>query len=144
MISAFHIPTTCRHPEWRGAILRHSSARARISVPYFTRPRGFLLSAVFPSARDRMTFPELLAEGLEPHKVGEIFLYGAQEPDVWVDISASLETKLAALKAHTSQMGDWDPTEMIQTWSRDTAARHPDKPDGFGEYAESFKYFKLE
>ncbi|MBA2276298.1 MAG: PIG-L family deacetylase [Chloroflexia bacterium] len=102
------------------------------------------LAAVFPSARDRMTFPELLAEGLEPHKVAEVFLFGAQNPDVWVDISASLETKLAALKAHTSQMGDWDPTEMIHTWSRETAERHPDKPADFGEFAESFKYFKLD
>ena len=102
------------------------------------------LAAVFPSARDRMTFPELLAEGLEPHKVTEIFLYGAQNPDVWVDITATVETKIAALKAHASQLGDWDPTEMIQTWSRDTATRHPDKPADFGEYAESFKYFKLD
>ena len=27
------------------------------------------LAAVFPTARDRLTFPELLEEGLEPHKV---------------------------------------------------------------------------
>lgn len=102
------------------------------------------LAAVFPSARDRMTFPELLAEGLDPHKVAEVFLYGAQTPDVWVDTTATVETKIAALRAHASQLGDWDPTEMIQTWSRDTASRHPDKPEGFGDFAESFKYFKLE
>ena len=40
------------------------------------------LAAVFPAARDRMNFPELLAEGLEPHKVREIYLAGAQTPDV--------------------------------------------------------------
>ncbi len=102
------------------------------------------LAAVFPSARDRMTFPELLHEGLEPHKVAEIYLFGGLTPDIWVDITGSIDTKIAALKAHESQVRDWDPSDMIRTWARETAERHPDKPDGFGEYAESFKYFKLD
>jgi LmbE family N-acetylglucosaminyl deacetylase len=100
------------------------------------------LDAVYPTARDWMTFPELLAEGLEPHKVAEVYLAGAKEPDCWIDISAQMETKLAALRAHASQLGDWDPEEMIRTWARETAERNPNPHHG--EFAESYKYFKLD
>jgi len=102
------------------------------------------LAAVFPSARDRMTFPELLAEGLEPHKVNEVYLFATSSPDVWVDITDTMEVKLRALNAHASQVRDWDPREMILEWARGTAAANPHKDDSTGEFAESFKYFKLE
>lgn len=98
------------------------------------------LDAVYPAARDRMTFPELIAEGLEPHKVQEVYLAGAKDPDVAIDIGAYLDTKLAALRAHVSQLGDWDPEEMIRRWARETAERFEDS----GEFVESYKYFKLD
>jgi LmbE family N-acetylglucosaminyl deacetylase len=98
------------------------------------------LDAVYPAARDRMTFPELLAEGLEPHKVAEVYLAGAAEPDVAIDITPFMELKLAALRAHASQVGHWDPEEMVRQWAREDAERFP----GTGEYVESYKYFKLD
>ena len=45
------------------------------------------LDAVFPSAETRLIFPELLAEGLEPHKVGAVFIHGSDTPDTFIDIS---------------------------------------------------------
>jgi len=101
------------------------------------------LAAVFPSARDHKTFPELLEEGLEPHITPEIYIYGAREPDMWVDISSSIDCKIAALKEHKSQVGDGDPTERMYAWARETAKSHPDRPDDFGEFAECFKYMNL-
>ena len=98
------------------------------------------LDAIYPAARDRMTFPELLAEGLEPHKVREVYLAGAKDPDVWVDISATLEAKLESLRRHASQMGDWDPEEMVRQWAKEEAEQHP----GNGEAVEGFKYIKLD
>ena len=98
------------------------------------------LDAVYPAARDRMTFPELLAEGLEPHKVREVYLAGARDPDVAIDVSAYMETKLAALRAHVSQIVGWDPEPMLRDWARETAGRF----ENAGEYVESFKYFKLD
>jgi LmbE family N-acetylglucosaminyl deacetylase len=98
------------------------------------------LDAVYPAARDRMTFPELLAEGLEPHKVREVYLAGAHTADVAIDITAQMETKLAALRCHKSQMGEWDPEEMLKQWAKEDAERFP----GTGEYVETFKYFKLD
>ena len=98
------------------------------------------LDAVYPAARDRMTFPELLAEGLEPHKVREVYVTGTQEANIWVDITDHYETKVASLRAHASQMGDWDPSPMVREWSARTAQEHP----GHGELAEGYRYLKLD
>ena len=105
------------------------------------------LAAIFPSARDRLTFPELLAEDLEPHNVTEVYICASQEKcDHFVDVSAHLETKFEALGAHTSQMGDWDFRPMLTRWARDTAAdaRRRSIPGADDwEFAESFKLIRL-
>jgi len=106
------------------------------------------IDAMFPSARDRLTFPELLGEGLEPHKVREVYI-GSSLPkcDAFIDIGAHLETKFNALAAHKSQMGDWDFRPMLTGCARDTAAfaRYKAFPGAEAmEYAEAFKYLKLD
>src|SRR5882672_271351 len=61
--------------------------------------------AVYPFARDHLHFPEhITQEGLAPHKVRELWYWGADEPDVIVDISDSIERQIAALVRHESQM----------------------------------------
>ncbi|MDY6907079.1 MAG: PIG-L deacetylase family protein [Chloroflexota bacterium] len=65
------------------------------------------LDAVFPYARDHLSYPEHLAEGLEPHKVREVYLWASEEPNTHIDISETFETKLAALGCHTSQVGHY-------------------------------------
>lgn len=64
------------------------------------------LDAVFPLARDHLTFPELLAEGLEPHNTPTLLLINFDQSNFFVDITDSLEKKMKALAAHTSQMDD--------------------------------------
>jgi LmbE family N-acetylglucosaminyl deacetylase len=81
------------------------------------------LDAVFPSAETRLIFPELLDEGLEPHHVGAVFIHGAGRADTFIDIADVLDVKVAALKAHESQMGEWDPTGMITGWAREQGRR---------------------
>ena len=76
------------------------------------------LDAVFPSSETRFIFPELLDEGLAPHKVTRVFLHGASKPDTFVDIADFLDVKLAALREHRSQLGTWDPTPMLTEWAR--------------------------
>ena len=79
------------------------------------------LSAVFPTARDRMTFPELLEEGLEPHKVREVWVAGGGDnSDNYVDVEPYLDTAINALKCHKSQVdqeqaGDWFRQGRIST-----------------------------
>lgn len=64
------------------------------------------LDAVFPLARDRLNFPEHEAEGLEPFNVLDLFLSFTNEPNLTVDITATVHLKIRALKEHASQIGD--------------------------------------
>lgn len=65
------------------------------------------LDAVYPSARDRFTFVELWHdEGLEPHKVTQVYLSGTLDPNAKVDITNVFEKKLAAIYEHKSQVKD--------------------------------------
>jgi LmbE family N-acetylglucosaminyl deacetylase len=93
--------------------------------------------ATFPSAGSRPIFTDLLDEGFEPHNVKKLYLHGAKKPDVWVDTSKTLDLKVAALKKHASQLGDWDPSKMIQEWAAETG-----KEKGL-KAAEAFKVMTL-
>jgi LmbE family N-acetylglucosaminyl deacetylase len=95
------------------------------------------LDAVYPSAGTRLIFPELLAEGLTPHRVETVFIHGASRPDTFIDISEQLEIKLAALRKHRTQIGEWDPTEMIRQWAAEQG-----KPRGLAA-AEMFRRMVL-
>lgn len=96
------------------------------------------LDAIYPSARDRLYFPELLDEGLEPHKVKEVYLTGSTQPDTWIDIEKTLGLKIAAIKEHKSQVGD---PEWIEQWMTQWAQRNA---EGHGlTYAEAFKRLVL-
>lgn len=59
------------------------------------------IDAVAPAASNPHYFPE---RG-PAHKVGELYLAGTLEPDVWVDVSATIEAKAEAIACHASQLG---------------------------------------
>lgn len=63
------------------------------------------LDAIFPYARDILSYPDLLKEGLQPHKVREILLWGSEEPNYFSDITNTFDIKIAALRCHESQVG---------------------------------------
>jgi LmbE family N-acetylglucosaminyl deacetylase len=94
--------------------------------------------AVFPSAGSRLVFADLLAEGFEPHNVKRLYLHGPEKPDTWVDISSSIDQKVAALKKHVSQLGDWDPEKMIREWAAEEG-KEKDLP-----FAEAYKVMILQ
>ncbi len=65
------------------------------------------VDAIYPTARDPLQFPDQIQkEGLEPHKVKEIFLWGTDQPNVLVDITETIEDKVEALKLHVTQVGE--------------------------------------
>jgi LmbE family N-acetylglucosaminyl deacetylase len=95
--------------------------------------------AVFPSAGTRLIFPELLAEGWEPHSVKRLYLHGSEKPDTWIDISQTIEIKIRALHCHRSQIGDdSDVDRRMREWACEDG-----KPRGL-EYAEAFRVMVLE
>ncbi|MEE8045659.1 MAG: PIG-L family deacetylase [Dehalococcoidia bacterium] len=98
------------------------------------------LSAVFPSARDHLTFPELLEEGLEPHKVREVWVMTFGEgADFWNPLTEQdVDTSIAALKEHASQVSK--PDEAAK-WMKKRRAELGQKIGT--DYAESFRKFTL-
>jgi LmbE family N-acetylglucosaminyl deacetylase len=97
------------------------------------------LDAIAPAAAMRLNFPDLLAEGLAPHRVREVYAASAANPDTWIDVSATFELKLETLLLHRSQFpGDWDPAELIRPWAAEAGAKM-----GVA-YAEAFKRIILE
>ena len=63
------------------------------------------IDAAFTYAWSYQHFPEQITEeGLEPHRVEQAFLWGGEDPDVFVDISDYLDVKVDSLGAHASQM----------------------------------------
>ncbi len=97
------------------------------------------LDAVFPYARDHLSFPEHLEEGLEPHKVEEVWLFRADDPDIHVDVTDYFETRQNALHSHLSQVGP--RTEESDERSRKRLAEIGEK-HGVG-LAEQFKRIQV-
>jgi LmbE family N-acetylglucosaminyl deacetylase len=124
----------CQNPtvRWSGNYVNHPDHR---------NTGDAVMDAVFPSARDVHMFPHLaLNEGLGAHIVEHLYL-GARGAlaDVKVDISKTIEQKVAALKAHASQIPD--PSAAFDERIKGLAAS-VGAESGFA-YAESFKYFYL-
>lgn len=85
------------------------------------RALGFaVIDAVYFRAPGHLFYPEQVAAGLQPHRVGELYLFMGDQVDDYIDISATFERKLAAIRAHASQ---WE--------------HHPDLEDFFRRRAES-------
>lgn len=96
------------------------------------------VDSVYPTARDPLYFPEHLEQGLEPHKVAELWLYGSESPDKFIDISSTLHKKVHALKAHESQVGT---AETLEERMRERAIERG-KDHGVA-MAEAFKTIKM-
>lgn len=93
------------------------------------------LDAIFPSARDPLTFAEQInQEGLQAHTVPEVWLFATEAPDIWIDIATTLPRKIKSRLAHTSQHAD--ARELERNWYR--RAAEVGEPFGLAA-AEAFK-----
>lgn len=101
------------------------------------------LYAVFPSSETRPIFPELLAEGYEPHKVGELYMNLSMESTHYNDITSTIDEKVDSLRAHVSQLGEGDDFENgAKKWIVQSN-RDGGKMVGV-EYAEYFRVMKFD
>jgi LmbE family N-acetylglucosaminyl deacetylase len=93
-----------------------------------------VLDAVYPIARNRPSFPELLDEGLEPYSTKEVYLWTASDTNFDVDITDVLDKKFEALACHESQIEDMEGMRdrLMAFW------RDPD-----GRYKERFRRLVL-
>jgi LmbE family N-acetylglucosaminyl deacetylase len=89
------------------------------------------------AARDPMYYPEQVAEGLAAHRAHNVYLFATDEPNYYADISGVMEKKIAALKAHASQIKGRDIEEFIRARDRATGA-------ALGlAYAEAYHYLPM-
>ena len=88
--------------------------------------------AVFPAARNRGFFPELIEEGFLPHAVKELWFSLCHDPNITLDVSPFWDIRIRALKEHESQIEDIVQMERrLRTFA--------DEVHGPGKYLESFR-----
>lgn len=94
------------------------------------------LDAVYPAARSSLYFPELSQEeGLQPYKVREVYIAGAQHPNITVDITDFFSQLVAALGEHRSQIKDITALEERMRKRMLDPESPPDDP----RYIEKFR-----
>ena len=96
------------------------------------------MSAVYPDARNPRAFRELLDEGLEPHRVKEIWTPGFDDSDHFVDATGLVELKIAAIRCHQSQVAKPGQEPMdVEKWISERMRTVGEKA-GY-EFAEGFR-----
>ncbi len=113
------------------------SGESYINHPDHRAASAAALDAVFPAAGQPNLFEDLAEEGFQAHKPRKVYITTWDGADVYVNIEETIEIKIAALRAHKSQMKDWDPAERIKAWA---AERGRGKEMA---YAESFRVITL-
>ena len=103
------------------------------------------MAAVYPDARNPRSHPELLAEGHEPHTVSEVWMMwmaAAEGTMMHVDITATFDKKVEALRCHSSQTDRIENLEeLLLEWAAGVAANAPMEP---GCLAEGFRVINTE
>ncbi len=94
-----------------------------------------VLDAAFPYARDHLSYPDLMEEGLLPHKVKEVLMWASEDHNYYLDITETFQLKLAALRCHHSQVGGHHFPSLEQ-WLRKRAEDFASGQDF--ELAEAF------
>jgi LmbE family N-acetylglucosaminyl deacetylase len=110
----------------------------RVNHPDHRAVGQVVLDAVFPAAGNSHFFPELLKEGYHPHTPREVWVSLASAPTVTLDVTATWEIKMNALREHKSQIGD--PVLFEQ---RMRSRRTLDSTDDAPRYEEYFRVLKF-
>ncbi|GAA1739459.1 PIG-L family deacetylase [Luedemannella helvata] len=127
---------------WRpGIVLTHWPQRSLTFPIGASHPDHFaageaVLSAIYPDARNPRAYPDLLADGLEPHVVEEAWLPGLREPNHFVDVSRYADRKIEAILQHKSQFTEHSDPVASLGWVRDRM-RHNGSYVGC-DYAEAY------
>ncbi|MBI2759195.1 MAG: PIG-L family deacetylase [Chloroflexi bacterium] len=96
-----------------------------------------VLDAVFPAAGSPVFFPELLAEGHQPHMPKEVWCSLTSQPNTVLDVTETWPIKLEALLHHKTQIGDVEKFK-----ERMKSRRTEDSTDENPRYEEKFRVVK--
>ena len=99
------------------------------------------LDAIFPYARDFLAYPDLLEQGLQPHRVKEVLLWASEDINYRSNITDTFDIKIAALRCHKSQVGD----KLSPNWEAQLRQRHAMMAEGEDfELAEAFHRVEIQ
>jgi len=96
-----------------------------------------VLDAVFPAAGNLVYFPELLAEGFQPHMPKEIWCSLTSQPNTSLDVTETWNIKLQAILEHKTQIPD--TSKLLE---RMKSRRTEDSTDENPRYEEKFRVVK--
>jgi LmbE family N-acetylglucosaminyl deacetylase len=96
-----------------------------------------VLDAVFPAAGNLVYFPELLAEGFQPHMPKEIWCSLTSQPNTTLDVTETWNIKLQAILEHKTQIPD--TSKLLE---RMKSRRTEDSTDENPRYEEKFRVVK--
>lgn len=111
----------------------------RVNHPDHRAAGQIVLDACYPAAGSPVYFPELLAEGLAPHSVKELWMSIPDRENLEVDVTDTWKIKLEALHCHRTQIGD------PQAFDQRMLARHTsDSTDENPRYTERFRRIRFQ
>jgi LmbE family N-acetylglucosaminyl deacetylase len=113
------------------------SGDSYINHPDHRAAAAAALDATFPAAGQPNLFEDIAEEGFQAHKPRKVYITSWESADVFVNIEETIDIKVAALRAHKSQMKDWDPEPRVKEWA---ATRGKGKEMA---YAETFGVITL-
>jgi LmbE family N-acetylglucosaminyl deacetylase len=122
----------CTHPD------RYFVGEGYINHPDHRNAGLVAIEAIFPAADNPMFYPDMADEGYHPHKIKYLYVHGHDQPDLKVDITQEIHTKVDAILCHTSQFSDPAGAQKrwLETWGET-------QEDGSIHYFESFKVMKF-
>ena len=93
-----------------------------------------VFDAMYPAASSSAFFPELEKTGVPPHQIRGAWFFSTANPNIFIDISKTIDKKMEALRQHAGQIKDMKGIEKwIRFRAKDTGKKRKMK------YAESFR-----
>lgn len=122
------------------------NATGYINHPDHRATGSIVLDSVFPFAGNPRSFRELLAEGLQPYRPHELYLFFSGQTNTYIDVSETINLKGQGLQCHVSQFNPEDRDKMVERIRERAAmvAKEAKEKKGLDmEFAESFRRIKI-
>jgi LmbE family N-acetylglucosaminyl deacetylase len=115
-----------------------------ISNPDHRTLGRLVMDMVWPYAYAPNAYPDLIKEGLEPHKVKEVWFWVPEQPNLKLDVTDTYEIKEKAICCHQTQIEDWmdspdgyeEAQKGMMKFTRDIALKAAEGTEF--KYAEAF------
>ncbi len=117
---------------------------AYLNHPDHRATGNIVLDAIFPAVGNPRSYRELLAEGLLPYQVHELYLFFTEHDNTFIDVTETIELKAKGLQCHVTQFGpEGNMPERVRQWAAETAKEAKEKKGLEMQYAEAFRRIKL-